>query len=140
LAQWNGEVELVARIEARLAALSLHQKDLSTARRLFESSADHWRDAHSAAGEARALSNLATSAALMKDLSFAAKCYREAGEAASRSGDFLFQARCLLQEAKAIKKLDPASATAKAAATEARRLAVALGWEQGRQEAGPLIG
>ena len=140
LARLNGEIELVARLEARLAALSLQQKDLATARRLFESSARRWREAEYPAGEARALSNLATSAALMKDLSFAAKCYRAAGEAASRSGDFLFQARCLLQEAKAQKKLDPASLTAKATATEARRLAVALGWEQGRQEAGPLVG
>jgi serine/threonine-protein kinase len=139
VAQWHGEIELAARIEARLAALSLQQKDLTTARRLFESSARRWRDASSPAGEARALSNLATSAALMKDLGFATKCYHAASEAAALGGDFLFQARCLLQEAKAAKKLDPASGAVRVAATEARRLAVALGWEQGRQEAGLLL-
>lgn len=140
IAPWHGEIELAARIEARLAALSLQRKDLVTARRLFESSAARWLAASFPAGQARALLNLATSAALMKDLPFAVGCFHAASEAAARSGDFLFQARCLLQEAKAARKQDPASAAARAAATEARRLAVALGWEQGRQEAGQLLG
>jgi len=40
--------------------------------------------------------------------------------------------------AKAAKKIDPTGA--RAAATEARRLAGALGWEQGRREAGAILG
>jgi tetratricopeptide (TPR) repeat protein len=139
LARWHGEVDLVARAEARLAALSLQQKDLPTARRLFESSAGRWRAANYPAGEARALSNLGATCAVAKDLSAAMKCFTSAAEAAAGSGDFLFQARALLQLAKAQKKHEPAGTGAKASATDARRLAVALGWEQGRLEATALI-
>jgi hypothetical protein len=41
--------------------------------------------------------------------------------------------------AKAQKKHEPAGPAARATATEVRRLAVSLGWEQGRLEATALI-
>jgi tetratricopeptide (TPR) repeat protein len=144
LARWHGEIDLVARLEARLGALSLQRKDFPGARRLFESSARRWRTSAVAAAEARALSNLGTTGALGKDHAFAAKCFVGAAEAASRAGDLLFQARCLLQHAKALKKVEGATpsplAALKASATEAQRLATALGWELGRVEASGLLG
>lgn len=140
LALWHGEVDLTARIEARLAALSLQQRDVATARRLFESSALRWRAAAYWPGEARALSNLGAACGVAKDLAMAQKCFAAAAEAAARSGDFLFQARALLQQAKVAKKLDPKSPLVTAIASEARRLAVTLAWEQGREDATALIG
>lgn len=138
LARWHGEIDLVARVEARVGALCLRQKDAATARRLFESSATRWRAAQYPSGEARALSNLAATCASSKDMAAAVLFFGLAAEAAGRSGDFLFQAKALLQLAKAQKKVD-AVANARAAATEARRLAVALGWEQGRLEATAML-
>jgi eukaryotic-like serine/threonine-protein kinase len=143
LARWHGEVDLVARLEARLGALSLQRKDPAAARRLFESSARRWRSSGVPAAEARALSNLGTTAALGKDHPFAAKCFLGAAEAASRAGDLLFQARCLVQHAKTLKKLEgtvPSPLPAvRAAASEALKLATAVGWEMGRVEASALL-
>jgi tetratricopeptide (TPR) repeat protein len=139
LACWHGEVDLTARIEARLAALSLQTRDVDAARRLFESSALRWRASGYAPGEARAFSNWGAVCAVAKDLPTAAQCYAAAADAAARSGDFLFQARALLQQARVLKKLDPASPLIPATAGEARRLAVALGWEQGREDASALV-
>jgi tetratricopeptide (TPR) repeat protein len=139
VALWHGEVDLTARIEARLAALSLQQRDVATARRLFESSAMRWRAAAYWPGEARALSNLGAACAAAKDLAMAQQCFSAAAEAAARSGDFLFQARALLQQAKVAKKLDATSPLVTAIASEARRLAVTLAWEQGREDATALI-
>jgi hypothetical protein len=139
LARWHGEVDLAARLEARLGALSLQRKDSTAARRLFESSARRWRASNVPAAEARALANLGTTAALAKDHAFAAKCFMGAAEAASRSGDLLFQARCLLQQAKALKKTEGHAAVLKTAVTEALRLAEAVGWEMGKLEAQGLL-
>jgi tetratricopeptide (TPR) repeat protein len=139
LARWHGEIDLVARIEARLGALSLQKKDVVSACKLFESSAARWRAVQYPAGEARALSNLAAACAAAKDLAAAVKYFGAAAEAAARSGDLLFQTRALLQLARAQKKLEPNGTSSKATAIDARRLALALGWEQGRLEANALI-
>jgi hypothetical protein len=63
--------------------------------------------------------------------------FAAAAQAAEKAGDFLFQAKALLQYGKVLKKTG--GAQLKPAATEARRLAVALGWEQGRDEASTLL-
>jgi tetratricopeptide (TPR) repeat protein len=138
-ARWHAEVDLVARLEGRLGGLFLQRKDVAHARHLFDSSAHHWRLAQVRAGEARALANLATACAVDRDLGAAARWFGTAGEAAMKAGDFLFAAKSYLQQARALKKIEPSSADARAAATEARKLAMAVGWEQGRLEAVQLL-
>jgi hypothetical protein len=138
VARWHGEVDLPARLEARLGALALQKKDVATARHLFDSSSHRWRLARSWAGEARAQLNLATACALDRDLGNAARWFGAAAEAASRSGDFLLAARAFIQQAKTQKK-NGALADAKQAAAEARRLAMLVGWDQGRTEATGLL-
>ncbi len=138
VARWHGEVDLVARIEARLAALNNARKDFATARRLLESSATRWQRAGAFAAQARALSNLGSVCAQSNKLADAGVHFAAAAQAAEKAGDFLFQAKALLQYGKVLKKTG--GAQLKPAATEARRLAVALGWEQGRDEASTLLG
>jgi serine/threonine-protein kinase len=137
LARWHGEVDLVARVEARLAALNNTRKDFATARRLLESSATRWHQAGAFAAQARALSNLGSVCAQSSKLADAGVHFAAAAQAAEKAGDFLFQAKALLQYGKVLKKTG--GAQLKPAATEARRLAVALGWEQGRDEASTLL-
>ena len=50
------------------------------------------------------------------------------------------QARALLQQCKALRKLQGDSTAARAVATEVRKLASIIGWEQGRVEASALLG
>ncbi len=137
VARWHGEVDLVARAEARLAALNNTRKDPTTARRLLESSAQRWHHAGAFAAEARARSNLGSVCAQNRDLVEAATHFAAAAQAAERAGDILFQAKALLQQAKVLKR--SGGAAHKPVATEVRRLAVALGWEQGRDEASTLL-
>jgi tetratricopeptide (TPR) repeat protein len=133
LARWHGEVDLPARLLARLAAVKLQKRDVETARRLLEQSLARWRTTAWAPGEARVLSNLGATLAAAKQFEPAARSFGAAAEAASRSGDLLFRARSLLSQAKALKRHD--ASAAQAVAAEARRLSTALGWDQGRAEA-----
>ena len=70
----------------------------------------------------------------------AAAAYQAASAAGGSCGDLRFQARALLQQAKAIRKQQGDSASMKKVALDARKLAIALGWEEGRLDATALLG
>jgi serine/threonine protein kinase/tetratricopeptide (TPR) repeat protein len=136
-ARWHGEFDLRARVEARLAALSLQLNDVPRARRLFQSSAALWGSAGQAAGEARALSSLGAAGMAAKDPAAAAISFAAAAEAAGRSGDLLLQARALLQLAR-VQARAGAQPEAAASARTAQQLAQWVGWGQGAEEARAL--
>lgn len=138
LARWHGEVDLPARLLARLAAVKLQRRDLDTARRLLDQSLARWKATGWAPGEARVLANLGTTLAAAKQFDQAAKAFEAAAAAAARSGDLLFRAKVLLQQARALNRHDATSPAAKAVAAEARKLSAALGWDQGRADAAAL--
>jgi serine/threonine-protein kinase len=138
LARWHGEVSLPARLEARLATVAFGKRDGAKAQQLLEASLARWRQAAWPYAEARALSTLGTVHAYLQRFEQAAQAYEAAGVAAARCGDLLFQAKAQLQQARALKKLQGDSAVMKAVANEARKLALALNWEQGRLDAEAL--
>lgn len=137
LSRWHGEIDLSARLEARLGGLALQRKDFTAAQQRFESSLEKWRHAAWPFAEARVLANLGTTCVLMKDSSRAPAYFSAAAQAAARCGDLLFQARMLLQQAKAAKLTGEASA-ARAIASEARKLCGELDWGEGRSQAEAL--
>ncbi|MCC6332378.1 MAG: protein kinase [Myxococcales bacterium] len=138
LARWHGEVDLPARLLARLAAVKLQKRDVETARKLLDQSLARWKTSGWAPAEARVLANQGTALAAAKQFEPAAKAFEAAAAAAARSGDLLFRARALLQQARALTRHDSASARAKAVAAEARKVCTAVGWDQGRTEAASL--
>ncbi len=140
LARWHGDVDLAARLEARLATLCFARRDVGKARGLLESSLSKWRANGWAFAEARVLSTQGTVLAFQQRFVEAASAYGAAALAGARCGDLLFQARALLQQAKAVRKAQGDSAAMKAVALEARKLCVVLGWEQGRLDAVALLG
>ncbi len=138
LARWHGEVDLVARLEARLGSIALSRKDFAGARKLNESSLSRWRAANWPYAESRVLANLGTASAMAKDMKSAPAFYGAAAAAAMRCGDLLFQARMLVQQARALK-LGGELASAKLVATEARKLCLVLAWDEGRGQAEALL-
>ncbi len=140
LARWHGEIDLSARLEARLATITFARRDVGKARALLESSLAKWRAAGWPFAEARVLSTLGTVLAFQQRFAEAATAYQAAALAGARCGDLQFQARALLQQAKAIRKLQGDTAAMKSIALEVRKLALVLGWEQGRLDASALLG
>lgn len=138
--RWHGEVDLVARLEARLATISFARRDVGKARTLLEASLAKWRVAGWPFAEARVLSTLGTVLAFGQKFQEAAAAYEAAAVAGARCGDLQFQARALLQQAKAIRKVQGDSSAMKQVALEARKLSLVLGWEQGRLDAVALLG
>ncbi|MBE2248928.1 MAG: AAA family ATPase, partial [Myxococcus sp.] len=134
LARWHGEVNLTARVEARLAGARLMRKESSGARALLESSLARWREARWPSAEARVLANLGTLCVQTNQLGEAAQHFAAASLAAAASGDLLFQAKMLLQQARVSKRQGQA-AQARALAQRARSLCVDVGWEEGRLQA-----
>jgi eukaryotic-like serine/threonine-protein kinase len=134
LARWHGEVNLTARVEARLAGARLMRKEATGARALLESSLERWRKAHWPSAEARVLANLGTLCVQTNQLTEAARHFDAAGLAGAASGDLLFQAKMLLQQARVLKRQGQAT-QAKQLAQHARTLCVDLGWEEGRLQA-----
>lgn len=138
LARWHGEVDLTARLQARLAGAYLTRKDIGAARKLYEASLTRWKAAVWPFAEARVLLNLGTLFVHGKDLPSAARHFEAAAQAAGLSGDVMLQARALLQQAKVLKQAgNPAAASV---AGEARKLALALAWEEGRTQAESISG
>jgi tetratricopeptide (TPR) repeat protein len=137
--RWHGEVDLHARLEARLATLCFARRDAGRARALLESSLARWRKTNWPWAEARVLSTLGTVLIFLQQNLPAAQAYEAAGVTAARGGDLLFQARALIQQAKAIRKQQGQSAAMRSVALEARKLCIALGWEQGRLDATALV-
>jgi serine/threonine-protein kinase len=140
VARWHGEIDFQARCESRLAVANLQRHDVVNARRLFESSLARWRKLGWAAGEARVLVNLGTTCVQLQELDAAVRHFEAAAAAAARSGDLLFQAKALLMLARALKRMDVQSSTARTVAGEVQRLCQSLGWEQGKQDASALLG
>ena len=140
LAKWHGEVDLAARLEARLATITFARRDVGKALGLLESSLSKWRAAGWPFAEARVLATIGTVLAYQQRFPEAATAYQAACAAGSRCGDLRFQARALLQQAKAIRKQQGDSASMKSVALEARKLALVLGWEEGRLDASALLG
>ncbi|MCA3016109.1 MAG: protein kinase [Myxococcaceae bacterium] len=136
-ARWHGEVSLTARVEARLAGVKLLRKDTAGARLLLESSLARWREARWPSAEARVLANLGTVCVHGNQLAEASKHFEAAAVAAASSGDLLFEAKMLLQQARVEKKLGEALASRRLA-TKVRGLAAELGWDEGRQQAEQL--
>lgn len=134
LARWHGEVNLTARVEARLAGARLMRKEASGARALLESSLERWRQARWPSAEARVLANLGTLCVQTNQLPEAARHFDAAGLAGAASGDLLFQAKMLLQQARVSKRQGQAP-LAKQLSQRARTLCVDLGWEEGRLQA-----
>ncbi len=134
LARWHGEVNLTARVEARLAGARLMRKETSGARALLESSLERWRQVRWPSAEARVLANLGTLCVQTNQLPEAARHFDAAGLAGAASGDLLFQAKMLLQQARVSKRQGLAPA-AKQLSQRARSLCVDLGWEEGRLQA-----
>lgn len=140
LARWHGEVDLAARLEARLATITFARRDVGKALALLESSLQKWRAAGWPFAEARVMATLGTVLAYQQRFPEAAAAYQAASLAGARCGDLRFQARALLQQAKAIRKQQGDSASMKSVALEARKLALVLGWEEGRLDATALLG
>ncbi|MCU0695190.1 MAG: protein kinase [Myxococcaceae bacterium] len=137
LGRWHGEVNLTARVEARLAGVKLLRKEVAGARGLLESSLTRWRTTNWPSAEARVLANLGTLCVHSSQLAEASQHFDHAGVAAAASGDLLFQAKMLLQQAKVAKKQGQA-AQAKQLAAKARLLSVDVGWDEGRVQAEQL--
>lgn len=139
-ARWHGDVSLVARLEARLATIFFARRDVNRAAELLERSLAAWRQIRWPHAEARVLSTQGTVFAYQQRFDAAAKAYEAAAAAALRCGDLLFQARAMLQQAKALRKLQGDSAVVRGVAQEVRKLAAVLGWEQGRLDASAMLG
>jgi tRNA A-37 threonylcarbamoyl transferase component Bud32/tetratricopeptide (TPR) repeat protein len=137
--RWHGEVELQARLEARLATVLFAQRDAPRAKTMLESSLARWRQANWPWAEARVLSTLGTVFAFDQQFPEAAAAYEAAGVTAARAGDLQFQVRAMLQQAKALRRLQGSSAAMRSVASDARKLCLALGWEQGRLDATALL-
>ena len=140
LAKWHGEVELAGRLEARLATITFARRDVGKALSLLEGSLMKWRAARWPFAEARVLATMGTVLAYQQRFPEAAAAYQAASAAGGSCGDLRFQARALLQQAKAIRKQQGDSASMKKVALDARKLAIALGWEEGRLDATALLG
>lgn len=139
-ARWHGDVSLVARLEARLATIVFARRDVNRATELLERSLAAWRQIRWPHAEARVLSTQGTVFAYQQRFDAAAKAYEAAAAAALKCGDLLFQARAMLQQAKALRKLQGDSAVVRGVAQEVRKLAAVLGWEQGRLDASAMLG
>jgi len=136
-ARWHGEINLRARLEARLGGVLLAQKDFAQAQALFTAALDGWRKAGWAWGESRVLANLGTLKAQSNDFVEASRWFGEAVAAAGRCGDLLFQARALLNLARTEKRVSPGSE--KATALKASKVAAGIGWEDGRKQAEAMV-
>ncbi|MBX7113126.1 MAG: protein kinase [Myxococcaceae bacterium] len=139
LARWHGEVNLAARVQARLASVLLSKKDVAAARNHYLGSLSAYRQEGYPYGEARVLANLGALCAQSKENTEAAQFFEEAAATAAKGGDFLFQARQLIYLARVQKKMNHIP-LAKKTAENAKRLANALGWEEGRKQAEGIFG
>ncbi|MBL9037125.1 MAG: hypothetical protein JNG84_01300, partial [Archangium sp.] len=138
LARWHGEIDLTARLQARLAGAYHTKKDMTQARKLYEASLSRWQMVGWPFAEARVLMNLGTLFIHGKEPAVAARHFESASVAANHSGDLMLQARALLQQAKALKQANQ-SVSSKTAAAEVKRLAMAIGWDEGKAQAEGLI-
>ena len=137
-ARMHGEVDLRARVEARLGALLITKKDFQGARQAFLSALAQFRRSTYPYGEARVLANLGSLYVQMKMPDDAAGCFNEASATAARCGDLLFQTRQLINLAKVAKR-ENSLPIAKQASEAAKRLANLISWEDGQKQAVALM-
>ena len=135
-ARWHGEIDLRARIEARLGGVMVAQKNFAGAQTLFIAALQGWRKAGFAWGESRMLANLGSLKAQSNDFADASRWFAEAVSAGGRCGDLMFQAKTLLNLARAERRIQQGSERANA--DRARRIAISIGWEDGRKQAESL--
>jgi serine/threonine-protein kinase len=128
LSLWYGEVDLLARIESRLASLSLAIGNFTAARRLSESAWGRWRKVGWAQGEARVLFNLGAACLKAGQPQEACRFCEAAAEAAERAGDLLLQARALRRASQAIARAE--AQRSRQLGQQAHRLAAAIGWKE----------
>ncbi|MEW5740126.1 MAG: ATP-binding protein [Myxococcota bacterium] len=136
LAAWHGEVDFRARVETRLGGVWLALKD-GRAKASLSSSLARWRAAGAPLYEARVLANLGALAVGQGQLPDAAQLFSQAAATAEAAGDLPFQARQLISLAKV--QVRAQLPEAKQTAASARALALALGWDEGRQQAEALL-
>jgi serine/threonine protein kinase/tetratricopeptide (TPR) repeat protein len=139
LANWHGELNLKARVKARLGSLCLQDKEYANAQLYLEAALQLYRTSQWPFAQSRVLMNLGTLAIFTHKPADAAIRFGLASAAASQSGDVLFQARALLAQAKALKKVPEQVAALKVVLAEVRTMAMAIGWQQGRDEAQALF-
>ena len=120
-----------------MAGVLLAQKDFAGAQTLFTAALAGWRKTGWAWGESRVLANLGTLKAQSNDFVEASRWFTEAGMAGGRCGDLLFQARVLLNLARAQRRIKPGSE--KVTAEWVRRVALAIGWKDGCKQAESLL-
>lgn len=136
IAQWHGEVDFRARVETRLAGVLMALRD-GNAKPLLATSLQRWRNAGARQYEARVLANLGTLCVAEGQLPDAATLFGQAAATAEAAGDFLFQARQLVSLAKVQARAGHPQA--RQTADVARKLAAAVGWEEGRKTADALV-
>ena len=134
IARWHGEVDFRARVETRLAGVLLSMKDVASAKQLYASALAGWRKSVYPYAEARVLANIGALHVQAKENEQAAQCFKDSAAAAARSGDLHFQAKAMLNLAKISKRLGAATAS-RQAADVAKRLAVQIGWQEGKAQA-----
>jgi tetratricopeptide (TPR) repeat protein len=137
LARWYGEIDFRAAIEVRLAGLA-RAMDPPSAKKLYASALNRLRTVNAPFQEARVLG-------LLGELSFdrgeypeAIRALEESAAAAARSGDLLFQARQLVALSRALARAEQNEMAWKRAEA-GRRLAMSVGWVEGRRDAEQVL-
>jgi tetratricopeptide (TPR) repeat protein len=130
LAPFHGEVNLKARLDARLAALLLQQGEAKAALRSFNRSLEAWRRIQHPIAEARLLANLGALAAQSNKPADAVRLFESAAAASERCGDQLFRARQLLNLSK-VQRLAGDLAAAHSCARQAGELSMRIGFAEG---------
>lgn len=136
IAQWHGDVDFRARVETRLGGVLLAMKD-GNAKALLSRSLARWRAAGGGQSEARVLANLGTLCITEGKLNDAVALFEQAAATAEAAGDFLFQARQLVSLARAQARASHPSF--RQTADVAKKLATAVGWDEGVKAAEALI-
>lgn len=136
IAQWHGELDFRARVETRLGGVLLAMKD-GNAKALLSKSLARWRAVGAGQSEARVLANLGTLCITEGKLNDAVALFEQAAVTAEAAGDFVFQARQLVSLARAQARASHASF--RQTADVAKKLATAVGWDEGVKAAESLI-
>jgi hypothetical protein len=104
LARWHGEVNLTARVEARLAGVKLQRKEVAGARALLESSLARWRTTNWPSAEARVLANLGTLCVRVGRSALSGKDGPAAGEGGEEAGPDRTRETACRQGAHALRR------------------------------------
>ena len=134
IAPWHGELDFRARLESRIGGVLMTQQQFPRAKPFLQAAVERWKASHAPLHGCRVMANLGTLCVQTNQLVEATRHFEAAAVAGAASGDLLFQAKMLLQQARVSKRQGQAS-QAKQLAHQARSLCVDLGWEEGRLQA-----